>query len=528
MAYNPYPAVKKIYDLKGAWESADKSNNTAAKNNISAEAKRYYNQLKANRFGDVADQLSASNYAQSKAIHDKWATMGKNPARSYLYTLGQQYGMTQGDIDGLLSWNDLTGEVSFGGKKIGTPEAEVDGVSYWSDTSVLDDAFSDYISRTGTVRTPAAAVAQENESLFKKYDEEYEYLKETNPFETEVGKSILAKYDLAGMQGRDNAAASGAASNGGNIDSFAAANALRQQASIISQGQTAALNAHQQRLDNARTLLSDMGVNIERVFNEDQTAQNNDVAKKLEIASVKGYVPTEWSIQNDAFLRNFVDGNGNLKAEYQNVDFQELINNAKAKGDAELANKYAILRGLKIFGNFSEYGKYLKEGDVAYITPQRTAEYDLTNEQIVSAERIASGNNATQLSLADKQALAAIEAAKAQADASAFASGQLDIIKTALTTSGTGEGPLSFVDKVLVNLPANPSASDIQSAIITNTREYNIDVEDARIICLMYGISTAWLDDYVDYTNDDLPAGYENRRTGKTVEGQHSGMYKKS
>lgn len=387
MAYNPYSAVNAIYKLKGQWDNANNAGDTTTKNNVAAKAQAYYRQLRNNGYGDIADQLTASNYAQAKAINDKWAKMGKTSTRDYLYTLGQSKGMSKSDMDKIIGWDNQTGEVSLGGKKIGTPDAVVDGVSYWSDTSVLDNAFNDYISRSGTVRSKSTAVNQENENLFAKYNQEYEDLKNTNPFETETGKAILAKYDLAGLQSRDNAVAENAGSNGGNIDSFAAANALRQQSSLINQGQMAALEAHQQKLDHARALLSDMGVNIDRVFNQEETAKNNETARLSEQAAVSGYTPTQWSIQNDSFLRNFVDENGKLKAEYNDTDFQELINNAKANGNTELANKYAILRGLKIFGNFSEYGKYLNQGDVAYITPQQTEVARQFDEQIAAADR---------------------------------------------------------------------------------------------------------------------------------------------
>lgn len=403
MAYNPYSAVNAIYKLKGQWDTANNANDTTKKNDIAAKAQAYYNQLRNNSYGDIADELAASNYTQAKVINDKWAKMDKTPTRDYMYSLGKSRGMSATDVDKLISWDNQTGEVSFGGKKIGTPDTVVDGVSYWADTSVLDNAFNDYVSRSGAIRAKSASVDQENEKLFAKYNQEYEDLKKTNPFETDEAKSILAKYDLAGLQGRDNAVASGAGSNGGNIDSFAAANALRQQSALVNQGQQVVLDAHQRKLDHARALLSDMGVNIDRVFNQDETTKNNDVSRKSEIASVSGYTPTEWSIQNDAFLKNFVDENGKLKSEYNNTDFQELINNAKASGNNELANKYAILRGLKIFGNFSEYGKYLNQGDVAYTTPQRTADYDLTKQQIDSAERISKANNDASLASINAQ-----------------------------------------------------------------------------------------------------------------------------
>lgn len=384
MEYNPYSAVNAIYKLKGQWTDAKDAD---SKSSIAKKAQTYYNQLRSNDYGDVADELTASNYARAKEINDKWAKMGKTSARDYLYSLGQSRGMTNKDIDGLLKWDNQTGEVTFGGKKIGTPDATVNGVSYWSDTTPLDNAFYDYVSRSGNARTKSRAIDQENEKLFALYNREYEDLKATNPFTTDEAKSILQKYDLAGLRGRDNAVADNAGTNGGNIDSFAAANALRQQSALINQGQQAVLDAHKQKLEHARALLSDMGVNIDRVFNQEETAKNNEVTRNSQVAAVSGYTPAEWSIKNDAFLKNFVDDAGKLKPEYQSTDFQALINNAKANGDSELANKYAILRGLKIFGNFAEYGKYLNQGDVSYVKPQKTESARQFDEQTAASDR---------------------------------------------------------------------------------------------------------------------------------------------
>ncbi len=528
MAYNPYSAVNAIYKLKGQWDSANNAGDTAAKNNAAAKAQQYYNQLRSNGYGDIADQLTASNYTQAKAINDKWAKMGRTATRDYLYSLGQSKGMSQSDVDKLISWDNQTGEVSFGGKKIGTPDAVVDGVSYWSDTSVLDNAFNDYISRSGTVRSASTAVNQENENLFAKYNQEYEDLKNTNPFETETGKAILAKYDLAGLQGRDNAVASDAGSNGGNIDSFAAANALRQQSSLVNQGQMVALDAHQQKLDHARALLSDMGVNIDRVFNQSETEKNNDVARKSEQAAVSGYTPTEWSIQNDAFLKNFVDENGKLKAEYYDTDFQELINNAKAQGNTELANKYAILRGLKIFGNFAEYGKYLNQGDVSYIQPQRTADYDLTQQQIKSAENIAKGENDTTLALADKEASSAIAQIQEAAKYSTESGNDYAAYNVLLSMWPVNETEKrAFIEgfiKPIYEGKETITPEGLKQLILTNTAKYNIDVDDATKICQAFDVSTDWLNQYRDRTKDDGSVTWYDE---SSHEGQYGGMVKK-
>lgn len=407
---DPYSAVNSIYRLKGEWDAANNAGDEKAKNNAAARAQAYYNQLRSNGYSDVADDLSRSNYEQAKAIRNKWAAMDKSPTRPYFYELGKKYGMSSGDVDKLIGWNGSTGQVSFGGKVIGTPDAIVDGTSYWKDTSVLDNAFNDYISRSGTVRSKPMAVQQENENLFQKYNREYDDLKNTNPFTTEEAKSILKKYDLSGLQGRNNATASGAAANGGNIDSFAAANALRQQAAMVNQGQQAVLSAYQQKLDHAKSLLSDMGVHIDRVYNQNETSKNNDVARKSEIASVTGYAPDEWVASNNPYMND----DGTIKDEYKNIDFAAVMANAKAAGNTNAYNAAAQARYYKIMGDYGAYGQY---DDGNYIVPgsQRTSEYDLTQQKIASAEKIAKGENDTKLSLADKEAASAVNQIKTAA-----------------------------------------------------------------------------------------------------------------
>lgn len=448
MAYNPYSDVKNIYNLKGQWENANIANDDTKKNEAAKKAQAYYNSLRDNGYSDTADKLAANNYANSKAIHDYYAATGRTKTRDYLYSLGKSKGMSQKDVDNLIEWDNNTGEVSFGGKKIGAPEAVVDGVSYWGDTSTLDNAFNDYINRSGyTVpddmlykQTMQSNVNKNNEQwstiqknvqdMLSKYNDEYEYLKNTNPFETDTAKAILAKYDLAGLQGRDNQVAMNAGSNGGNIDSYAAANAMRQQAALINQGQMVALDAHRQRLSDARDLLSNLGVQMSRdyadqntniqmgsqlaqqLFDNNETRMNNEVAREATKSQVTGYAPIQWSMQNDAILRQYIDDNGKLKDEYKDIDFQARINDAKARGDEQAANRYAILRGLKLGQYYDKYGQFANEGDVAYYDPQRTADFEIENKQLDTSVLIA---NAQAKADADAK-IAAYNAAKAEAE----------------------------------------------------------------------------------------------------------------
>ncbi len=441
MAYNPYSAVEAIYNYKKQWDEGNQAGDEAKKKDAADRAKAYYEQLRGNGYADVAEALSASNYAQSKAIRDKWAKMGKTSANDYLRSLGGAKGMSQSDIDKLITVDELTGELSFGGKKIGTPDSVVDGVSYWSDTSVLDNAFSDYVSRAGV--TPSSVNSTEvkdkindlwgtqkndREMMTGKYNTLESYNYDHNPYEDEIGKSIMEDYKWQGQRASESEVASGAGDNGGNIDSFAAANAARQQVAFTNAGKQAVLNDFNTRIANARSILSDMGVYLQnqdinmqntiqiqqdeaqRQFDNDETAKNNETTRLSEQAAVSGVTPAEWTIKNDAFLKNFVDENGKLKTEYINTDFQALINKAKAEGNTELANKYAILRGLKIFGNFAEYGKYLNEGDVAYVQPQKTEAARQFDENIALSDRTLTAEPVEyKPTLTATQALAAVK-----------------------------------------------------------------------------------------------------------------------
>ena len=273
-----------------------------------------------------------------------------------------------------------------------------------------------------TNNSKSTEVNRENAGLFDKYNKSYEDLTKTNPFTTDEAKAILGKYSLAGLQARDNAVASGGATNGGNIDSYAASNAMRQQSALIGQGQSKVLEAHQQKIDNIRGLLSDMGVNIDRVFNQDETAKNNETARLEVQAGVTGYTPNEWTIKNDDIYSMFLNEDGTFKKEQEGVDIQALINQAKASGDTETAKKLSVVRTKKILSNYGEFGKYANEGDISSMTPQQTeagrqfdkqdalaretlnAETSLGNAEINAKKEIEAGKNATDLAVASLKA----------------------------------------------------------------------------------------------------------------------------
>ena len=415
--------------------------------------------------------------------------------------------------------------------------------------SKLDTAFNDYINNSGFTRSKEATVNQENEKLFEKYSKEYEDLKSTNPFTTEEGKAILAKYDLAGLQGRDNEVAAVAGSNGGNIDSFAAANALRQQSALINQGQMAVLESYQQKLDHARSLLSDIGVHIDRVYEQDETTKNNKLSRDVAVSEVTGEVPTSMLYKLPSYSLFFIE-DGTLKDE--NIDYKAEIEKAEAAGNTELAQVLRAARGVKIFGNFEKYGQYA-DGDYTLPGRQKTETARQFDEQIAQNDRAmlaefsqsSSNNNSTYKSsgsstaknngLTYSQAVTALKNGEiSDAILDAYNSGvgmnyTIDapppIYKPA-TTEGTtpdllvdNSGSATEIDyETKLNTVYNDSSKtvkdyirnklrplitensiteeELRNHLINNSKEYDLEVKDIKAICEALGVDSMWVDNY--------------------------------
>ena len=504
MAYNPYAAVNAIYNLKGQWTEADKSGDAKKKKEAEKTAKEYYKELQKNGYGNVADSLSSASYADSKRINDAWSKFGKTNGTDYIKSLGKSYGMSDNDINNLMSYDGITGQMTLGGTAIGTPDAMVDGVSYWNDTSKIDSAFNDYITRSGTAKSNSALISQENQKLFDRLAGEYEDLKNENPFETEVGKSILDKYSLAGFNGRENELASAGASNGGNIDSFAAANALRQQASLVTQGRDAALAAHQQRIDNARALLSDMGVHIDRVYNQDETSKNNQVARDVSVSEVTGVVPESMAYASNPYF----NADGTLADAYNTAEFdanggfQRIINDANEKlktttNSAERANleatvKYATQARAYKIKNSPAHGKYAHTLTVT--APEETASYKLGNKEIDSQVKMNSDNIASNEKLTEAQ----INAEK-QMNAANNASNER------VASMKNDEGGDSYTSAELEKIRTSKNGKEVKSILTEqgNDAAYqwladkvgedpNFSAEEANAIALAWGIEVPY------------------------------------
>ena len=338
--YNPYQDVLGIYNAKVGYNTAKTDEERKRQNEIANAARK---NLEAYGYKDVAEQLSATG-ADATA------------ARKIL-------------------------------EKYAPPKTTAPDSTTLSNTELItvnNNETRNKINQLWGTQT------KDREIMAGKYDK-LESTAYENPFETEEGKAIIGKYDLKALQGRNNALASGSSSNGGNIDSYAAANALRQQATLTAKGQTMALDAHNNKINNVKGILESLGVyqqnqdkgmqntiglqsnEGQRLFENEETAKNNEVARLSEEANVTGYVPNEWTIKNDAVYNEFLNPDGTFKTEKEGVDIQALINQTN---DPATKQKLAVVRAKKALGNLNKYGQYLNQGDIAFMENQKTEAAD--------------------------------------------------------------------------------------------------------------------------------------------------------
>ena len=328
--YDKYSDIKKVYDAKVGWNQATTDEERQKWSSVAdAARKRLYDY----GYKDIADQISASGA-------DATAT------RKIL----EQYAPP---------------------KTTATPSVKA--------TTAPD---STTLTNKELITTNNNEVRNKNNQLYdtqtndrnvmaNKYDK-LENTAYSNPFDSEESKAIMGKYDLAALYGRNNAVASGGASNGGNIDSYASANAMRQQASLINQGQMAVLDSHNNKINNVKGILESLGVyqqnqdkgmqntialqsnEGQRLFENEETALNNDVARKAEIANITGVSPDEWVVSNNPYMND----DGTIKDQYKDVDFAAVMAKAKATGNTQAYNAAATARYYKIMSDYGAYGKY--------------------------------------------------------------------------------------------------------------------------------------------------------------------------
>lgn len=462
--YNPYSSIKNIYDLKKKYEDAYKVGDKNTYETAAGDAAKCYQQLKDNGYGNVAEKLSKTNYEGAKSIHDSYATAGKTAIRPYFEQLANANGINAGDVNKLINYNNTTGRVSFAGTDIGTPDALVDGTSYW-DKNYLKGVFDSYLKESKANdyngvkgnATYTEAIDNAGSRSKQQWDELTSYNKDMNNKQNEAWgvattpvtqseeyintmKYMMPYYVTSGNRLADGAVASSAASSSGNVDTFAAANAVRQRNAQIAQGMQTAhqmgLESFQTRMNNINNLLTTMGANraslseqqnanitnemarAQQAFDSGETqrmndhtmseaSKNNKVEREATLSDITGTVSPYAK-----YVGILYDEEGNLLPNLDNVDVQALINDVDAKiktatTDEEKAslqetrNMLLQARILKVYNDMGKWGQYASTLEMP--TAEPTASYKLAQDTL-SQETAAS-----MAETAQKQQEAAME-----------------------------------------------------------------------------------------------------------------------
>lgn len=353
---NAYGDANNILNSKKNYSLAEKK-----RNDYATKAQEFYNSLRDNGDSAVADNLQQRNYDEgNKWVSKYYAKQGKTAIRPYLKNRLAQYGLSERDVDKLITYDNDTGEVFLGGRNLGKPAAEVDGVSYWNENT-LEGALGDYISANNlgltdekyldTTKNISLEGAKEHNKSMSKYDDKFfdaydstqKYTKEYDPYKSSIGQSIMRLYNANGNEAGYDAIAGSAASNGGNIDSFAAANAKRQQLAFTNAGVAAVLADYNSRIENVKDNLNTLDGyiqsrtnawsdlrnqnradyqaafdNKETALNNAQNRENDNVQNLKTISDITGYVPDDVETRyNNPYLNN----DGTVKDVYMTEEF---------------------------------------------------------------------------------------------------------------------------------------------------------------------------------------------------------------
>lgn len=346
--YNPYDDVKTISELKGKYHTAKELGQDPSP--YAQEAVQYYNNLRNNGHGKTADELAGVDYTGSLDI-----LKGFNPTQEY------------GD------WYD-----NLVGQKIEEASKPVR-------SETVDQILSAYQQNNNVLNGPISTDANGNVVSGLNIDHyntgkgQLDYINNLDLTKQPWYDNLMAQYQLGGQSAAKGALASGAAGNSGNIDSYAAANANRQQLAFTTAGTQAALDVLANQLAAYQNMYNSMGTHLGTMG-----AQNNDALN----------IGTQYYQVDSAERQNALNQAAALEAQKYQNQIDELMANisadtAKYQYDKTLeGNKYGSdleLQGAKYKADQALQEAYAQAAADRY-KADKTYESDMAKIESAKAE----------------------------------------------------------------------------------------------------------------------------------------------
>lgn len=289
-SYNPYGAVKNISDLKGKYHTAKELGGDYKQ--YQREAEQYYEELMNNGMTDLANELTANDYIGSLDIlarykpdaevsvdEDYGRIVGVTPfdpidtssrANEILGTLNTPFSergtkTTSDDILDRLyddAWQEKYGAAM--DKAMGIASGQIKPGTSDAVQGILDSFANTDALLNGDLRYDADgnAIGGLNTDHYNTGKNQLDYINNFDYTAQSYFDPIMQTYKYKGGEAAKNELAGGASGNSGNIDSYAAANAARQQLAFTNAGHEAARAAGQQNFENWQQLYDAMSGNL--------------------------------------------------------------------------------------------------------------------------------------------------------------------------------------------------------------------------------------------------------------------------
>lgn len=330
-----------------------------------------YESLRSSGRNDIADYLSGSNTPQ---------------ALEYLRSIGIELDPGQQDMNAIVNTLLTQPAQSFNMGDVWQQSQPI--IDYISQATKPDEqtqaanqqAMNNMNELFGTIMGNNQQIQQDSAELNElikqyigeqsgRYDDLYNWLKTSNPYETDVAKSIMQYYNAQGGKAANGVTAEGIAQNAGNIDSYAAANALRQQLDFTNAGNQAVLNQYNAQSGKMLDTLKALGVDV------------GDAQDRL-MGILGG---------NQAY-------NAELAGQYNDgtAEILGLINQNALAGNAAAVDALQSILGLYEAGMTNDTNRYLGQLGTA-------GELLANRESLESAERQLSATNAANLEMLNRE-----------------------------------------------------------------------------------------------------------------------------
>ena len=242
--YNPYEDAKNILKNKGNYHTAKQMGTNYEQ--YREAAKPYYQNLRFNGYGDLADQLEASDFIQAQEIFK-----GLKPDTTVDDYFADLYSKT--------AETQSTPKMS---------QAAEDMWNAWNNTNTMLNGNEIKYDSNGNV------VSGLNVDHYNTGRNQLGYLNNFDVTAQPYYQGIMNSFQLLGNNAARGEQAAGAANNAGNIDSYAQANANRQQLAFTTKGIEAALAAANQNQQNWQTLYDSMTGHLNNMGNQNANVLN--------------------------------------------------------------------------------------------------------------------------------------------------------------------------------------------------------------------------------------------------------------